>query len=127
MLREIAESVRRGIRRVGSFIRWIDDPYTGGKIRRPLSQKIAPTGLSLLIIPFHKALKVTKDIALAEIFHKLAHLVDGLIGVLRDLRRPGYNYLGFFIRCIGSFLRGLGSALLRIGKSLGRTISSRIR
>lgn len=127
MLRKLISAVLSVVGRFKSFIRWVDNPYTGDKIRRPFSQKIASTGLSLVIIPFHKVLKVTKDIAFEEVFNKMAHLVNAVLGIFSDLRRPGYNYLSFILRGIVTAAGVLGRIVGKTAKALVEAIMSIFR
>ncbi|WP_229110728.1 hypothetical protein [Halapricum desulfuricans] len=115
-------------KRVSGIRKWIDDPFTNGKIRLPPifslshTQSIASRRQSLILIPLYNLLIGGWSFIFSEVLGRLSHLVKAFFGIGRDYNRGGYNYLGAFLSwCLSVFKRfvfGTVSLLQAIFKML---------
>jgi len=133
MLEEILSFLLAPFRWVGKRIsgikKWVDDPFTNGKIRLPPlfslshTQSIASRRQSLILIPLYNLLIGGWNFLFSEVLGRLSHLVKALFGIGKDYNRGGYNYLGaFLIWSLSLFSRGLSGLV-----SLLRAIFKRLR
>jgi hypothetical protein len=100
-------------KRVSGLRKWVDDPFTNGKIRLPPifslshTQSIASRRQSLILIPLYNILIGGWNFLFSEVLGRLSHLVKAFFGTGRDYNRGGYNYLGAFLGwCMSLLKRG---------------------
>lgn len=83
--------------------KWIDDPFTNGKIRLPplfsLShdQDIATTRQSVIVIPLYNLLIGGWSFLTSEVLGKLSYIVKALYRTGAGYNKDGYDYLGAFL------------------------------
>jgi hypothetical protein len=109
-------------KRVNGLKKWIDDPFTNGKIRLPPlfslshTQSLASRRQSLILIPLYNLLIVSWNFIFSEVLGQLSYIVKAVIRMGRDYNRGGYKHLGAFLSWILNLLsRGASRcmALLR--------------
>ena len=116
-------------KRVNGLKKWIDDPFTNGKIRLPPlfspshTQSIASRRQWLILVPLYNLLIGGWNFLFSEVLGRLSHLVKALFGIGKDYNRDGYDYLGAFISWILSLLSKGVSGFM----SLLRIVFKRIR
>jgi hypothetical protein len=101
-------------KRIRGIRKWVDDPFTNGKIRLPPifglshTQSIASRRQSLILIPLYNLLIGSWNFLFSEVLGRLSHLVKSLFSVRRDYNRGGYNYLGAFLSwCLSTLKKGI--------------------
>lgn len=104
--------------RMSGIKKWIDDPFTNGKIRLPpifsLShiQPLASRRQSLIFIPLYNLLIGGWNFLVSEVLGRLAHLAKVLIGIGKGYNKGGYDYVGAFLSWSLSLLNRGFSALV---------------
>lgn len=117
--------IRKSIKKIKSLSKWLEDPFTNGKIRKPpirgTQQPIAKTKESVVLIPIWRAVKGTKDFVLGELAGRAAHAINVIIGTGRDYGRGGYKYRQAALKWSGRVLKRASSSLFHGGEILAKT------
>lgn len=115
-------------KRVSGIKKWIDDPFTNGKIRLPPifslshTQSIASRRQSLVLIPLYNLLIGGLNFLFSEVLGRLSYLVKVLVGIGKGYNRGGYDYLGAFLSWSLSLLSQGFSGLVSLLRSIFKTL-----